>query len=52
MITIKSMSKNGNTIKMADVNGIYFILYNDRPISNSMEFAYISAIFDKWSNEL
>jgi hypothetical protein len=52
MKTIKSLEVNGTTITMADVNGIYFILVNDRPISNSTEFGYISSIFDKWVAEL
>ena len=48
MKTIKSMTIKGNTRTMKNHYGISYLLHNDLCITHSLEFNYISSLFDKW----
>lgn len=49
---IKSATIGKNTLTMKSYQGIYYILHNDLCVTNSIEYSYISDLFDKFLNQL
>lgn len=47
-MNIKSATIGKNTLTMRSYQGIYYIVHNDLPVTNSIEFRYISELFDEF----
>lgn len=47
-MNIKSATIGKNTLTMKHHQGIYYITHNDLCVTNSVEFRYISELFDEF----
>jgi len=52
MKKIKSATIGNDTLELKSYQGIYYIVHNDLPVTNSVEYNYVDDIFNKFLKQM